>query len=244
MLERAQQNTIKTFVTSKARISASETQASDVKAALEELFKNQPKDKAPKKCKTKKDTKSDSATTTMQSTLNEFTDEDIDVDESYWKINFSCETLVAEIPKNGDRLKQANFDKDSFEHYFGATCGENGAYRILLKSIQQDGRLGETEIRPSVSVASHNYRFELDAAKGLVYPKGKLRPIAIFFKVSCRDFLYELIMPDDNAYKEVINLLNNTQEPHKIKVRRIKYNCTELHRHVPSLEIWRRLDEK
>ncbi|NLS84336.1 MAG: hypothetical protein GXZ14_01800 [Ruminococcaceae bacterium] len=242
VLERAQQNTIKTFITSKAKMSASETQNSDVKTALEELYKSQPKDKSLKKGQTKKDIKSDNATNTMQAHLNVFTDEDADADESYWKISLSCETLVAEIPKSGDRWKQANFDKDSFEHYFGATCGENGAYRILLKSIKQDNSLGETEIRPSVSVASQNYRFELDAANGLNYPKGGLRPIAIFFKVSCRDFLYELVMPDNDAYNEVVKLLDSTQVS-STKMRRIKYNCQEVYRHVPSLAIWTRLEE-
>ena len=35
-----------------------------------------------------------------------------------------------------------NFSKEIFENYFGATCGENGVYRVLLKSINSSGIMG------------------------------------------------------------------------------------------------------
>ncbi|MEK7153263.1 MAG: hypothetical protein AAB834_04905, partial [Patescibacteria group bacterium] len=87
-----------------------------------------------------------------------------------WEFKDSDEVLIAEIPKSGDRWRQANFDKQSFVDFFGAEPGNNNQ-RILLRNVSPEGKLGEVESRPSVSVISQNYRFELGAAAGLDYPK-------------------------------------------------------------------------
>lgn len=143
--------------------------------------------------------------------LRSLPDEDEDEDESYlddWNITIESEVLIAEIPRSGDRWNQANFGKSVFEDFFGATPGDN-SQRILLKHIT-DTNVGETEVRPSISVKSNNYRFELDAAKHLDYPNTGT-PICIFVKVSVRQFLYTLIMPEDvdyNRVKEVLIRLN------------------------------------
>ena len=136
------------------------------------------------------------------------TDEEIDVDAAYWTISSESDVLIAEIPRSGNRWKQANFDKNTFENYFGATCGENGAYRILLKCVNSDGSMCKTEIRPSVSVSSQNYRFELEAANGLAYPSDGNRPIAIFARVSQRDFIYTLLMPKQEGYATVLSFIS------------------------------------
>lgn len=83
-----------------------------------------------------------------------------------WHFYSDSEVLIAEIPRSGDRWKQANFDIDTFQNFFGATPGDN-SQRILLRNINDDLSLSEIEVRPSVSVVSQNYRFELDAASGL-----------------------------------------------------------------------------
>ena len=74
----------------------------------------------------------------------------------------------------------------------------------MLKNVDKSGTLGKTEVRPSVSVSSQNYRFELDAAAGIDYPKDGKRPLGVFVKVSQRDFLYELVMPGDVGYDSLI----------------------------------------
>lgn len=178
-----------------------QVQAGEIK--LVDIYKTQPKDQKTSDKETRaKDSDLENAKPNADNVP--ITDEDIDVDASYWVISQDSPVLIAEIPKSGNRWKQANFDKKSFERYFGATCGENGEYRILLKSVNDDGSMNETEIRPSVSVSSQNYRFELEAANGLDYPKDSERPIAIFAKVSCRDFIYMLLMPGNTHYNEVM----------------------------------------
>ena len=117
-----------------------------------------------------------------------------------WQFYPDSEVLIAEIPRSGDRWKQANFDIDTFQNFFGATPGDN-SQRILLRNINDDWTLSEIEVRPSVSVVSQNYRFELDAASGLPYPNiGK--PIGVFIKVTTRMFLYHLYMPNQPLYEE------------------------------------------
>lgn len=174
-------------------------------------------------------------------TEGEFYGEDVDIDMSYWTIYLNSEALIAEIPRSGSRWQQVNFDKKSFEEFFGATCGENGVYRILFRSMTKDGILQEVEVRPSVSVSSQNYRFELDAAKGLDYPTGTERPLGVFVKVSPRDFIYQLVMPGDAPYQSCIEVLDG-KETRSNRMRRIRYLCREIYENTPQLSLWKRLD--
>jgi len=102
-------------------------------------------------------------------------------DSVLWDFKDSDEALVAEIPKSGDRWRQANFDKQTFVNFFGAEPGNNNQ-RILLRNVDSGGKLGAVESRPSVSVISANYRFELGAAAGLDYPNANA-PIGVFNKL-------------------------------------------------------------
>lgn len=203
---------------------------------LSEIYKQQPKDKKSKTLKRSIKLDDKTPAETESPSTSTITDEEIDIDASYWNLDEDSKVLIAEIPKNGDRFKQVNFSKDIFENFFGATCGENGAYRVLLKNVRDDGTMGDTEIRPSVSVASHNYRFELDALTGLTYPVGTNRPIAIFAKISNRDFLYMLLMPEHDYYSNVKNLLDKTENSNR--VRRIEFIAKDIIQNVPNLAIW------
>lgn len=203
-----------------------------------ELIQKQPKDSK----NTKFDKKIKDIIKTKESEQLVIYDEDLDIDLPYWTIYLDTELLIAEIPKNGYRWQQVNFDKKSFEEFFGATCGENGMYRIILRNINHDGQLGKIEVRPSVSVQSHNYRFELDAAKRLCYPVGTERPLGIFVKVSPRNFIYEIIMPDDEAYHACIGILDGRELYSVNRMRRIRYVCQEVFETIPCLALWKRLD--
>jgi hypothetical protein len=105
--------------------------------------------------------------------------------------------LIAEIPKSGNRWNQANFDLDTFQNYFGADLGHT--QRIILTHIDSDGVVGNEEVRPSVSVSSQNYRFELEAGAGMAYPSKK-RPIGIFVRAATRTFRYRLLMPGTRSH--------------------------------------------
>ena len=96
-------------------------------------------------------------------------------------------------------------------------------------------------MRQSVSVESHNYRFELDAAKGVVYPNGQERPIGVFAKVSDRDFLYEIVMPDNQVYQQVISVMSSKQSDTRA-LKRLTYICSEIYKDTSDLAIWKRLD--
>ncbi|EGP5276076.1 TPA: phospholipase D family protein [Enterococcus faecium] len=150
----------------------------------------------------------------------EMTEED---DTSPWNRALDDEVLICEIPKGGSRWSQANFSKYIFEEYFGATAGINSGYRILIRNQNSNGDLKEIESRPSVSVKSKNFRFELDAAKGKKYPTGKKKPIAIFLKVGVRMFKYCLLMPGDPYYTECNSFLDKfPREGTRVKRRIVK----------------------
>lgn len=136
----------------------------------------------------------------------------------------SAQVLIAEIPKGGSRWNQANFDLGTFRNFFGASPGRT--QRILLTHVDVFGRLGSQEIRPSVAVKSHNYRFELDAAAGEYPAKG--RPIAIFVRVATRTFRYRLLMPHTQGYRETSNYLKTHGSHEANRVRRLLTNVRAL----------------
>ncbi len=158
-----------------------------------------------------------------------------------WTVLSSDRVLVAEVPKGKNRWKQINFDKASFQNYFGATPGgAGGTYRILLKNVDSVGTLGVTETRPSVSVASHNWRFEISAASGLAYPSGGNRPYVIFSEASTRSFIYELIMPGDSRYLEVNNFVNLWKRANGVTgIARIITDVNGIKSSTPSLGLWK-----
>ena len=162
-----------------------------------------------------------------------------------WSIALTDRVLVAEIGSGGkkeSRWSQVNFDKTSFKNYFGATPGgASGTYRIMLKNVNSVGVLSETETRPSVSVKSHNWRFEINAAKGLAYPTGGNRPYVIFIEVATRSFIYELIMPGDKRYPEVNKLVKAWKVTNGVttKLARIITDVNGIKASTPSLGLWK-----
>jgi hypothetical protein len=143
-----------------------------------------------------------------------------------WQFYPDSEVLIAEIPRSGDRWKQANFDIDTFQNFFGATPGDN-SQRILLRNINDDLTLSEIEVRPSVSVVSQNYRFELDAASGLPYPNNG-KPIGVFVKLTTRMFLYHLYMPDQPLYKEIDDWLQTNWTGRGDRMKRITKRVSQI----------------
>lgn len=161
----------------------------------------------------------------------EMTEED---DISPWIKPLDDKALICEIPKASNRWSQANFSKYIFEEYFGATAGVNSGYRILIRNQNYRGDFQEIESRPSVSVKSKNFRFELDAAKGKQYPNDNKKPIAIFIKVGVRMFKYCLLMPMDPFYGQFHALLRvlpreGTRVKRRIVEQRLlRTYCSEL----------------
>jgi len=139
----------------------------------------------------------------------------------------SDKVLVAELSRSGERWSQVNFDLDNYEKYFGARRGTQR--RVLFRHVAKDGSLQDVESRPSVEVASQNYRFELDAARGLRYPdRGTGRPIAVFLKVLPRSFVYRLLMPGDEGYQEAEGYLKRTWVGRGDRMRRVRTSLKDL----------------
>lgn len=158
-----------------------------------------------------------------------------------WAVSTTDRILVAEVPKASDRWNQINFNKASFQNYFGAIPGgASGTYRILLKSVDSAGTLGATEPRPSVSVASHNWRFEISAASGLPYPSGTNRPYVVFSEASTRSFLYELLMPGDSRYSEVDSFVKIWKRANGVSgIARFITDVGTIKPSTPSLGLWK-----
>lgn len=135
--------------------------------------------------------------------------------------------LIAEIPKSGSRWNQANFDMETFESFFGATPGRT--QRVILTHIDPNGTAGTQEVRPSVSVKSHNYRFELEAGANLDYPS-KGRPIGVFVKVATRTFRYRLLMPGCEGHVEASQFLDKRGSQKTGRVRRLLTNIDAVRR--------------
>ena len=146
--------------------------------------------------------------------------------------------LIAEIPKAGSRWKQANFSQDVFEDFFGAKKGDN-SYRVKLTNIKKDGTLGEVTESQSVTVKSKNYRFELRCEEtNQPYPSGNDRPIGLFVKEDAQNYLYQVIMPSDDAYKKIKDYLymeTANQKGRKDLMRRYIADVEAIHALYPEL---------
>lgn len=126
-------------------------------------------------------------------------------------IQIGNEVLIAEIG-GGDRWKQVNFPIKIFENFFGAQRGDN-TYTIQLQNITKEGALGDIVKRPSITVKSNNYRFELSCEETHEpYPNDGNRPIGIYVKLTDTKFLYRVLMPGYEAYQRIKDYLYREAE--------------------------------
>lgn len=145
--------------------------------------------------------------------------------------------LFAQVPKADERWSQANFDKASFEYFFGAN--PKAQSRIILRQALSGGRIGRVESRPSVSVKSHNYRFELAGAKGKAYPR-EGRPIVVVLRRAPRDFVYQLLMPGEKGYQETLAHMDANHRGRRGPFMwRFPQPRVEAQTALPNLELWR-----
>jgi hypothetical protein len=133
--------------------------------------------------------------------------------------------LIAEIPRSGDRWKQANFDQDNYENYFGAKVGTQR--RMLFQWLRPDGTLAEVESRPSVQVISSNWRFELNAAADLDYPSSG-KPIGVFLRIAERTFLYTLSMPGDAYNAQLSEFLTTRWTGSANNMKRLRFSVADV----------------
>lgn len=145
------------------------------------------------------------------------------------------DVLVAEIPRAGDRWAQANFDQENYEGFFGAKVGSQR--RISLHHVDAHGGLAEVESRPSVEVASQNYRFELAAARGRAYPPAG-RPIGVFLRLTTGEFLYSLLMPGNIGHHDIAALLASNWTGRADRMRRMRFTAEQVRSAWPGSPLW------
>ncbi len=150
----------------------------------------------------------------------------------------TTEVLVAEIPQSGSRWKQANFSQETFINFFGAST--TVARTAYLFHVRADGTVGEQERRPAVVVASHNYRFELDAAAGIDYP-AMGRPIGVFVRIATRTFTYMLVLPSDPVHSRLTALLQAEVPNAGRQMRRVVLPAERVRAVWPASPLWRPL---
>lgn len=154
------------------------------------------------------------------------------------QITPETQILVAEIPRASNRWGQANFDQATFFDFFGAS--NRVQRRAYFFHLRDDNTLGFQEVRPAVAVLSHNYRFELDAASGLAYPKDG-RPLGVFAKVGARTFIYMLLMPGSAGHAAMAHLLDKTATAPFGRMRRIVYKAADVQGAWPTAPFWGRI---
>ena len=145
------------------------------------------------------------------------------------------EVYVAQIPAAGSRWKQANFGKDDFYGFFGAS--ETVQRRAYFFHVRADGTLGAQEVRPAVARQSKNYSFELDAASGLPYPTNG-RPVGVFVKVATRTFPYMLVMPGDAGHAELTALLDANVNVPVGRMKRAVFTAGQVQAAWPTSPLW------
>lgn len=150
----------------------------------------------------------------------------------------TSEVLVAEIPQSGSRWKQANFSKEIFIDFFGAST--TVARKAYFFQVKDDGTVADQEVRPAVVVASHNYRFELEAAAGIPYP-AKGRPIGVFVKVAARTFTYMLKLPNDPEHAALDKLLDVAIPNPGARMRRVIFPASQVSAAWPTSPLWAQL---
>lgn len=154
----------------------------------------------------------------------------------------SLDVLVAEIPgKTNPRWKQANFDRDNYENFFGAKVFGAKVEKprfMLFRHVEPDGSLEDTETRSSVVVKSRNFRFELAAAAGLKYPS-KGRPIAVFVRQASRNFRYRLVMPGDAGHKTLEKFLSSKWKGRADRMRRVRTTVSDLQGTWKDSPLWK-----
>ena len=145
------------------------------------------------------------------------------------------EVLVAEISKSRVGFDQANFHREVFFGFFGAST--TVARTAYFFHVQAGGTLRHQEVRPAVSVKSDNHRFELDAAKDVTYPADG-KPIGVFVRVASRTFVYVLAMPEDAAHGALAGLLQAARPNPGRLMRQIVFNAGQVRAAWPASPLW------
>lgn len=112
--------------------------------------------------------------------------------------------LIAEVSKN--RPGQADIGINTYQDFFGATVGK--PREVYFYQVRPDGSLAPPEHRRPVAVSSSNYRFEVDALRGLQHPAND-HFILVFERIGKSEYRYVLLKPGEAGHASVQKFLND-----------------------------------
>jgi hypothetical protein len=143
------------------------------------------------------------------------------------------DVLIAEVGK-GDRWKQANFPKQIMEDYFGVDPLANE--HISLVPVNNAGVASPPVDTQVVHVKSVNFRIELTSVSGVAYPASG-KPIAVFRKVSAKNFRYHVYMPGDTSHADLDAFLGANYSGPGHHLKRVTTQNATLHSMVPPVNV-------
>ena len=124
--------------------------------------------------------------------------------------------LIAEVPKN--RPGQADFGISAYQGFFGVTLGT--PRQVTFYQVMPDGALAEPEHRQAVAVKSSNYRFEVDAMRGLQFPNAG-HFILMFERIGRSEYKYVFLKPGEPGHASVQKFLDQNYFSDGVRKRRI-----------------------
>lgn len=124
--------------------------------------------------------------------------------------------LIAEVPKN--RPGQADFGIDAYQGFFGVTIGT--PRRVAFYQVMPDGSLAQPEHRQAVAVKSSNYRFEVEAMRGLPFPTNG-HFILMFERIGRSEYRYVFLQPGEQGHTRVQDFLDQNYLRDGSRKRRI-----------------------
>ena len=114
--------------------------------------------------------------------------------------------LVAEVPGAGGRWKQVHFNLDIARQFFNLEPGSDRS--ITLERISAQGRVVERSSRQLVIPESNrNSRIEFSFGPITEYPPPPNRPVVIVVEAGYLTYRYRTLMPGDDGYQGVQDLL-------------------------------------
>jgi hypothetical protein len=143
--------------------------------------------------------------------------------------------LVAEAPKSGMRPSQVNFDKGSYEKFFGAREGSESP--VALRCVGADGTVGEVEIRPVMIRKSRNYSFELTGFRG-GRREGQPPDIGVYVRLPQGTFLYQRVRFPDAGYPELDSFLKVRWRGGERFMRRVIADADDIRAAWPGSPLW------
>lgn len=115
--------------------------------------------------------------------------------------------LVGQVPGGGIRWHQGHYNADVVRQFFRAQ--PDSAERVSMTWVADNGDVGAEEIRKIVySQTNRNMKIEIGARRDEDYPAAGA-PIIVVAELGAKIFRYMLLMPGENGYDEMSQVLQS-----------------------------------